>query len=50
MYEGVRQSLTIGDKLYGLPYFVSIRGTLAANMAVLDKAGITAARLPEDLG
>ena len=46
MYEGVRQSLTIGDKLYGLPYFVSIRGTLAANMVVLDKAGITAAEFP----
>lgn len=46
MYEGVLQSLTIGDKLYGLPYFVSIRGTLAANMAVLDKAGITAADFP----
>ena len=38
---------TIGDKLYGLPYFVSIRGTLAANMAVLDKAGITAADFPK---
>jgi multiple sugar transport system substrate-binding protein len=47
LYEGVRQSLTIGDKLYGLPYFVSIRGTLAANMAVLDKAGITAADFPK---
>lgn len=46
LYEGVRQSLTIGDKLYGLPYFVSIRGTQCANMAVLDKAGITAADFP----
>ncbi|MFN8593801.1 MAG: extracellular solute-binding protein [Thermomicrobiales bacterium] len=47
LYDGVRQSLTIGDKLYGLPYFVSIRGTMAANMAVLDKAGITAADFPK---
>ena len=47
IYEGVRQSLTIGDKLYGLPYFVSIRGTLAANMAVLEKAGITAEEFPK---
>jgi multiple sugar transport system substrate-binding protein len=46
MYEGVRQSLTIGDRLYGLPYFVSIRGTLCANMTVLDKAGITAEDFP----
>ena len=46
LYDGVRESLTIGDKLYGLPYFVSIRGTMAANMAVLDKAGITAEDFP----
>lgn len=47
MYEGVLQSLTIGDKLYGLPYFVSIRGTLAANMAILDKAEITPDQFPK---
>jgi ABC-type glycerol-3-phosphate transport system substrate-binding protein len=41
MYDGVRDSLSIGGKLYGLPYFVSIRGTMMANNAVLSKAGIT---------
>jgi hypothetical protein len=41
MYDGVRSSLSINDKLYGLPYFVSIRGTMAANNAVLSKGGIT---------
>jgi ABC-type glycerol-3-phosphate transport system substrate-binding protein len=40
MYEGVRASITINDRLYGLPYFVSVR-TLAANNAVLEQVGIT---------
>ncbi len=47
MYDGVRNSLSIGGKLYGLPYFVSIRGTLMANNAVLSKAGITPAKYPK---
>ena len=47
LYDGVRASLTISDKLYGLPYFVSIRGSMAANMAILDKAGITPDQFPK---
>ncbi|MGD9710540.1 MAG: ABC transporter substrate-binding protein [Thermomicrobiales bacterium] len=41
MYPGVLESMTIDDRLYGLPYFVSIRGTIAANNSILDQAGIT---------
>jgi ABC-type glycerol-3-phosphate transport system substrate-binding protein len=47
MYEGVRNSLSIDGKLYGLPYFVSIRGTMMANNAVLEKAGITPEQYPK---
>jgi multiple sugar transport system substrate-binding protein len=47
MYEGVRNSMTIDGKLYGLPYFVSIRGTIMANNAILEKAGITADQYPK---
>ena len=47
MYDGVRESLSIGGKLYGLPYFVSIRGTLMANNAILAKAGITPEQYPK---
>jgi multiple sugar transport system substrate-binding protein len=47
MYDGVRDSLSIGGKLYGLPYFVSIRGTMTANMTVLSKAGITPDQFPK---
>ena len=47
MYDGVRDSLSIDGKLYGLPYFVSIRGTLMANNAVLSKAGITPDQYPK---
>lgn len=41
MYPGVLESMTINDQLFGLPYFVSIRGTIAANNSILEKAGIT---------
>jgi multiple sugar transport system substrate-binding protein len=47
MYEGVRDSMTVDGKLFGLPYFVSIRGTLMANNAVLDKAGIGPDQYPK---
>lgn len=47
MYDGVRDSLTVDGKLYGLPYFVSIRGTLMANNAILAKAGITPDKYPK---
>jgi len=30
LYPGVRDSMTINGELYGLPYFVSIRGTMMA--------------------
>jgi len=41
MYPGVLESMTIDDRLFGLPYFVSIRGTIAANNSILEQAGIT---------
>ncbi len=47
MYPGVRESMTINGELYGLPYFVSIRGTIATNTAILDQAGITADAYPK---
>jgi multiple sugar transport system substrate-binding protein len=47
MYEGVLNSMTIDGKLYGLPYFVSIRGSIMANNAILSKAGITADQYPK---
>lgn len=47
MYDGVRDSMTINGKLYGLPYFVSARGTIATNKIILDKAGVTAEQLPK---
>jgi len=47
MYDGVRDSLSIKGKLYGLPYFVSIRGTIMANNAILSKAGITPDQYPK---
>lgn len=47
MYEGVRDSMTVDGKLFGLPYFVSIRGTIMANNAILSKAGITADQYPK---
>jgi len=47
LYDGVRESLTINGKLYGLPYFVSIRGTIMANNAILSKAGITPDQYPK---
>ena len=47
MYDGVRDSMTVNGKLYGLPYFVSIRGTIMANNAILSKAGITADKYPK---
>ena len=46
MYDGVRDSLTVNDRLFGLPYFVSIRGTMMANNAILEKAGITPDQYP----
>ena len=50
MYEGVRESLTIGDKLYGLPYFVSIRGTHGGEHGRPRQGRHHRRRLPEDLG
>lgn len=47
MYDGVRESLSVNGVLYGLPYFVSIRGTMMANNVVLAKAGITADQYPK---
>jgi ABC-type glycerol-3-phosphate transport system substrate-binding protein len=47
MYDGVRDSMTVDGKLYGLPYFVSIRGTIMANNAILEKAGITPDQYPK---
>ncbi|MCC6315844.1 MAG: hypothetical protein IT337_17740, partial [Thermomicrobiales bacterium] len=47
MYDGVRDSMTVNGKLFGLPYFVSIRGTIMANNAILSKAGITAEQYPK---
>lgn len=47
MYEGVLNSMTIDGRLYGLPYFVSIRGTIMANNAILSQAGITAEQYPK---
>ena len=47
MYDGVRESFTINGKLYGLPYFVSARGTICANNAILSKAGITPDQYPK---
>lgn len=47
MYDGVRESLSVNGVLYGLPYFVSIRGTMMANNIVLAKAGITAEQYPK---
>lgn len=46
MYEGVRDSLTIDGRLYGLPYFVSARGTVAANNVLLEQAGVTPEEWP----
>lgn len=46
LYEGVRASMTIDDRLYGLPYFVSIRGAMMANNAILEQAGITPDQYP----
>jgi ABC-type glycerol-3-phosphate transport system substrate-binding protein len=47
LYDGVKASLTINDKLMGLPYFVSARGTIATNKVILDKAGVTAEQYPK---
>jgi multiple sugar transport system substrate-binding protein len=47
MYDGVRDSMSVNGKLYGLPYFVSIRGTIMANNAILSKAGVTADQYPK---
>jgi ABC-type glycerol-3-phosphate transport system substrate-binding protein len=47
LYDGVRDSMTIDGKLYGLPYFVSCRGTMATNKVILDKAGVTAEQYPK---
>lgn len=47
MYDGVRASLSVAGKLYGLPYFVSIRGTMMANNVLLEKAGITPDKYPK---
>jgi multiple sugar transport system substrate-binding protein len=47
MYEGVLNSMMVEGKLFGLPYFVSIRGTIMANNAILSKAGIDAAAYPK---
>jgi multiple sugar transport system substrate-binding protein len=47
MYPGVLESMTVNGKLYGLPYFVSNRGTIMANNAVLSRAGINAAAYPK---
>jgi hypothetical protein len=46
MYEGVRDSLSIDGALFGLPYFVSIRGTMMANNVILEQAGITPDQYP----
>jgi ABC-type glycerol-3-phosphate transport system substrate-binding protein len=48
MYPGIRDALTIDGKLYGLPYFSSIDGTIAVNQAMLDKVGITPAEYPKN--
>lgn len=47
MYEGVLNSMTVDGRLFGLPYFVSIRGTIMANNAILEKAGITPDQYPK---
>ena len=47
MYDGVLASLTVNEKLAGLPYFVSCRGTMATNKVILDKAGVTAEQYPK---
>jgi ABC-type glycerol-3-phosphate transport system substrate-binding protein len=47
LYDSVRASMTINGKLFGLPYFVSARGTIATNKVILDKAGVTADQYPK---
>ena len=48
MYPNIRDALTINGKLYGLPYFASIDGTIAVNQKILDKVGITPAQYPKN--
>jgi ABC-type glycerol-3-phosphate transport system substrate-binding protein len=48
MYPNVRDALTIDGKLFGLPYFASIDGTIAVNQKILDKVGITPAEYPKN--
>jgi multiple sugar transport system substrate-binding protein len=48
MYPNIRDALTINGKLYGLPYFTSIDGTIAVNQKILDKVGITPAEYPKN--
>ena len=48
MYPNIREALTIKGKLYGLPYFSSVDGTIAVNQKILDKVGITPAEYPKN--
>ncbi|MEV1286128.1 ABC transporter substrate-binding protein [Micromonospora sp. NPDC049679] len=48
MYPNVRDALTIDGKMYGLPYFTSIDGTIAVNQQILDKVGITPKEYPKN--
>lgn len=44
MYPNVIEALTIKGKMWGLPYFTSVGGSIATNQKLLDKVGI----MPKD--
>jgi len=46
MYPGWRDIATINGKLYGLPYFQSVRGTIVTNEVILGKVGINTSNYP----
>jgi multiple sugar transport system substrate-binding protein len=46
MYPAFRDAWTWRDgKLYGLPYYTAVRGTMMVNLALAEKAGITEVQL-----
>ncbi|WP_127144483.1 ABC transporter substrate-binding protein [Pelagibacterium montanilacus] len=46
MYPNIREAWTHNGELLGLSYFVSVRGTLLANLELIEEAGFTEEDLP----
>lgn len=46
MYDNIREAWSVNGQLLGLSYFVSVRGTLLANLQRLDEAGFGDNPLP----